>query len=149
MIFSIIPIILSLIFPFEDINQESALTITSVKAEAVWANKYTFSVGIQSPDKGCEQFADWWEIVTTDGILLYRRVLLHSHVKEQPFIRSGGPVVIDENQTVIIRGHMNTSGYSTSAYQGSVKGGFKPKTLPANFYMNLAKQEPLPKGCAF
>jgi hypothetical protein len=51
---------------------------------------YSFQATVSSPDTGCEQYADWWEVLTDKGELLYRRVLLHSHVSEQPFHRSGG-----------------------------------------------------------
>ena len=76
---------------------------------------YQFNVGIRSPDKGCAQYADWWEVVSTDGKLLYRRVLLHSHVDEQPFTRSGGPVPIQPDTVVWVRAHMNTGGYGGAA----------------------------------
>ena len=59
------------------------------------ANAYQFNVQVASPDTGCDQYADWWEALSEDGQLLYRRVLLHSHVSEQPFTRSGGSVAID------------------------------------------------------
>jgi len=109
---------------------------------------YQFGVSIRSPDKGCAQYADWWEVVSTDGKLLYRRVLLHSHVDEQPFTRSGGPVPIQPDTIVWVRAHMNTGGYGI-AFKGSVKTGFK-KTMPdAEFATGLAKQAPLPDGCDF
>ena len=57
---------------------------------------------VASPDTGCDQYANWWEVITEDGALIYRRILGHSHVNEQPFIRSGVGVVIDENQVVIV-----------------------------------------------
>ena len=68
---------------------------------------YTFSVTVESPDTGCGQYADWWEVVSPEGRLIYRRVLLHSHVDEQPFTRSGGPVDVQPSETVIVQAHMN------------------------------------------
>ena len=110
---------------------------------------YQFNVGIRSPDKGCAQYADWWEVVSTDGKLLYRRVLLHSHVDEQPFTRSGGPVPIQADTVVWVRAHMNTGGYGGMAFKGSVKTGFKQAVPDAGFAADLAKQAPLPDGCDF
>jgi hypothetical protein len=110
---------------------------------------YQFNVGIRSPDKGCAQYADWWEVVSMDGKLLYRRVLLHSHVDEQPFTRSGGPVPIQADTVVWVRAHMNTGGYGGVAFKGSVKAGFKQAVPDAQFATGLAKQAPLPDGCDF
>ncbi len=112
-------------------------------------NKYTFKVGIKSPDTGCNRYADWWEVISEEGTLLYRRILAHSHVNEQPFIRSGGPVPISKNQKVYVRMHMNTSGYSDMVYEGTVSDGFKATTLDKTFANQLATAAPLPSGCAF
>ena len=109
----------------------------------------TFEVGIESPDRGCEQYADWWEIVDTDGRLLYRRVLRHSHVDEQPFVRSGGPVEIDAERTVWVRAHMHPAGYGGRAMKGSALRGFAPEDPGPDFAANLASLPPLPDGCAF
>jgi hypothetical protein len=110
---------------------------------------YTFEVTVRSPDVGCEGYADWWEVVSEDGDLLYRRVLLHSHVDEQPFSRSGGPVPIDSGDTVIVRAHMSNTGYGGSSLRGSVAGGFVAVALPMDYAADLEEQAPLPSSCAF
>jgi len=112
-------------------------------------NSYTFSVGIASPDTGCSQYANWWEVISEDGQLVYRRILGHSHVEEQPFVRSGGKVRIGEAQMVIIRAHMNTSGYGGAQYRGSVKAGFEKISESKDFAKYLEKESPQPSGCAF
>ncbi len=110
---------------------------------------YTVAVGVRSPDTGCEQYANWWEVVTEDGELVYRRILTHSHVDEQPFVRSGGPVDTTAADVVIVRAHMNTSGFGTLSYRGSVEGGFEPFETAADFATELESTEPLPGRCPF
>jgi hypothetical protein len=75
--------------------------------------------------------------------------LLHSHVDEQPFARSGGPVSISAEQTVWVRAHMRPSGYGGVAMRGSVRAGFSAAPLAADFAAALATQPPLPDRCAF
>jgi len=111
--------------------------------------EYTFNVTISSPDLGCNQYANWWEIIDLDGNLLYRRILGHSHVDEQPFTRSGGPVVISENTEIYIRAHMNTTSYGSKVFRGSVANGFTSTNLDTNFAKDLEEVAPLPSNCAF
>lgn len=110
---------------------------------------YEFDVGIKSADTGCQRYANWWEVVSEDGKLLYRRVLAHSHVDEQPFTRGGGPVPVAPETVVWVRAHMHPTGYGGQAFRGSVASGFVAAELPATFAAVLAKQPPLPAGCAF
>jgi hypothetical protein len=110
---------------------------------------YTFSVEISSPDLGCNQYADWWEVIDEEGELVYRRILAHSHVNEQPFTRSGGPVPVAEDTVVWVRAHMNPGGYGNVALKGSVLDGFQPTDLSPDFAAGLAETPPLPDGCAF
>jgi hypothetical protein len=110
---------------------------------------YIFLVEISSPDQGCNEYADWWEVLTEEGELLYRRILLHSHVNEQPFKRSGGPVSITRDTVVVVRAHMHPSGYGGIALRGSVATGFIEDRLLPGLFEELETVEPLPKDCAF
>ncbi len=110
---------------------------------------YRFSVTVRSPDTGCVRYADWWEVVSPGGQLIYRRVLLHSHAGEQPFTRSGGPVNVQPDEIVIVRGHMNGMGYGGAGLKGSVTGGFAPMEIPGAFGAGLDRLGPLPAGCAY
>ncbi len=110
---------------------------------------YTFAVTIMSGDTGCDSYADWWEIVSLDGKLTYRRVLAHSHVDEQPFTRSGGPVAISGTEQIVLRAHRNPEGYVGVAFVGSVDGGFVRTRLPSAFATTLDQEAPLPSGCDF
>lgn len=116
---------------------------------------YTFAVTVASPDSGCGQFADWWEVVDPGGRLLYRRILLHSHVTEQPFTRTGGPVPAEATDTLWVRAHMHVSGdnendgYGGQAMKGTPAGGFTAATWPPGLGTRLETADPQPTGCAF
>jgi hypothetical protein len=113
------------------------------------AGAYQFAAEIRSPDTGCDQYADWWEVIGEDGDLIYRRVLLHSHAGEQPFVRSGGPVDISADEVVWVRAHMNPGGYGGMALRGSVTGGFEATELAPDFAAELVNTPTLPEDCDF
>ena len=133
--------------PDEKVSEETS-RVTAVEATPSGSG-YSFAVTIESDEAGCDRYADWWEVVTPEGELLYRRILAHSHVDEQPFTRSGGPVLVGEEDVWVVRSHTNTDGYSTQVMQGSIGKGFSPTTLSADFAPELAEAEPRPSGCAF
>ena len=130
------------------LHQDSQALVEAVSFSGE-ANNYTFSIQLKSPDTGCEQYADWWEVIDKAEQLIYRRILQHSHVNEQPFTRSGGPIDIDANTFVYIRGHLNTLGYGSLVFSGSIKDGFEAIELPIEFGADLDKIDPLPNDCAF
>jgi len=125
------------------------------------AGGYTFDVSIESSDVDCSEFADWWEVVSVEGTLLYRRILEHSHTDDNgtsdadapgnTFTRSGGPVEVLADQVVIVRAHMNTlDHYQGSAMRGSVSEGFVVASeLDPAFAADLESAAPQPENCDF
>jgi hypothetical protein len=140
-------------------QQETNSTVTSSEPAIVQdikvsgnENTYTFAVTLKSPDTGCEQYANWWEVISADGnTLIYRRILGHSHVDEQPFSRSGGKVAITANTEVVIRAHMHPTGYGEGiiAMKGTVATGFIATNVGADFGADLEGVSPQSNGCAF
>jgi glucose/arabinose dehydrogenase len=137
----------------QDPDQEGVQVPQSSDVLAVRAvgepHAYDFAVEISSPDTGCNQYADWWEVVSESGELIYRRTLLHSHVSEQPFTRSGGPVSIDPDAVVIVRAHMHPGGYGGRVMKGSVGGGFAEWESGSEFALELEQAPPQPPDCGF
>jgi len=110
---------------------------------------YKFAVTIQSSDIGCEQYANWWEVLSADGKLIYRRILTHSHVAEQPFTRSGGRVIIKATDPIIIRAHMHPFGYMGRVLKGSIEKGFKSTLLNSGFAKGVEKPTSQTSYCAW
>ncbi len=116
---------------------------------------YTFAVSIRSPDTGCDLYANWWEVLSADGELLYRRVLAHSHVDEQPFARSGGPVDAAANDRLVVRAHLHNAGsvdrgsYGGIEFVGSVASGFVAADDLGAAAAGIESADPQPTGCAF
>lgn len=131
-------------------QEDNDAKVTAIVVSDRIPGSYRLSVTINSPDTGCDQYANWWEAIDEDGNLLYRRILAHSHINEQPFTRNGGPILVNEtDQVVTVRVHMSSQGYSNQAMRGSASKGFKPITLPPNFLPELAEAEPQPNECTF
>lgn len=114
------------------------------------AGAYRFWVSVRSPDQDCRRWAPFWEVVDVEGLsLLHRRTLAHSHADEQPFTRSGGPVPVGAEETVVVRAFMAPGGYGGQALRGSVAGGFEPVLLPADFGVALLAEGTQAEVCAF
>ncbi|MFT7519779.1 MAG: hypothetical protein ACI9MC_001923 [Kiritimatiellia bacterium] len=130
-----------------DSSPESA-DVVGVKVSGS-VGDYSFAVTVRSPDAGCERYADWWEVVSPEGELLYRRILGHSHVDEQPFTRSGEPVDVAADSAIVVRAHLHPDGYGQQVWSGSVDSGLKEMLLDSVFSEDLSQEAPLPSGCAF
>ena len=122
--------------------------VTAVKTSGD-EGAYRFAVTLKSTETGCAQYADWWEVLSEKGELLYRRILVHSQPDTQPFTRSGGLVDIKKYDIVYVRGHMNKLGYVGDIFKGSVQEGFSKSMDMPSFSKALEQQQPLAKGCAF
>ena len=83
-----------------------------LKVEAVEerGEQWTFVVTVRHDDKDPDHWADWWIVRTPDGRELGRRVLLHSHVDEQPFTRDEQIRIPREVKTVIVEAHDKVHG---------------------------------------
>lgn len=127
---------------------QSSAKVTAVECVGQPFN-YTFEVTIESADLGCEQYADWWEVLTPDSKLIYRRILTHSHVDEQPFTRSGGIVNTGADDPIIVRAHMNNLGYGMQVFSGTPREGLVIDSLDQSFGLSLESIDPLPNDCAF
>lgn len=135
--------------PRPELDDTMTADVTAVRMSGA-PGAYTFSVTLSSPDTGCNQYADWWEVISTDGELIYRRILAHSHVDEQPFTRSGGPVELQETTQAIVRAHMNDAGYGGVAFSGSPASGFTADpSVTSSFALELEDAAPQPDSCAF
>jgi len=128
--------------------QSALASVTSVVVTGQ-PGSYTFGVTVESPDTGCSQYADWWEVIRPDGSLIHRRILAHSHVDEQPFTRSSSPVNIASDDEIIVRAHMNNNGYGALVIRGSIEQGLFENSLETTFASDLETTAPLPDGCAF
>ena len=132
-------------FLFATSPQANVTAVTTKGKE----NAYHFAVTLESEETGCEQYTDWWEVLSEKGDLIYRRILIHSHPDMQPFTRTGGYVKIKQDEIVYVRAHMNKLGYVGDVFKGSVKNGFKKVDKIPDFDEKIEKQTPLPAGCLY
>ena len=124
------------------------------------AGAYSFMVSVESSDVDCTQFCNWWEVLTEDGSLIYRRILEHSHTDANgtsdvnapgnTFSREGGPVAIAAGQVVVVRAHMKPGGYRGQVMRGSVNAGFAVAAdIDSDFAADVEDDNPQSTSCQF
>lgn len=74
------------------------------------ADTWTFAVTVRHDDRDPDHWADWWRVRSVDGRQLGRRVLLHSHVGEQPFTRDERIRIPRDVRTVVVEAHDKVHG---------------------------------------
>jgi len=90
-----------------------------VKAQLAGDSTWTFLVTVEHPDVGWEDYADGWDIVLPDGMVVkpdpespFTRLLLHPHETEQPFTRNQSGIKIPPGiEQVIVRAHDLVDGF--------------------------------------
>ena len=90
-----------------------------VRAVQASDGSWEFSVTVQHPDSGWEDYADGWDVVTPDGTVIkpdpdspFTRLLLHPHEQEQPFTRSQSAIWLPEGVTQVrVRAHDLVDGF--------------------------------------
>jgi hypothetical protein len=93
--------------------------ILFVEARQESEDTWHFSVTVEHPDTGWEDYADGWDVVLPDGSVIkpdpdspFTRLLLHPHETEQPFTRSqGGIEIAPEITFVTVRAHDLVDGF--------------------------------------
>ena len=97
--------------------------IVKVRASQKSPGVYSFSVTLKHGDTGWKHYADGWEVVGPDGMVLGVRTLYHPHVNEQPFTRSLSGVKIPGGvKEVRIRAHDKVHGTAAKTYSVKVPG---------------------------
>ena len=88
------------------------VTVVAAEARRGADGTFAFKVTLEHGDTGWKHYADRWEVLGPDGIVLGTRVLLHPHVGEQPFTRSLSGVKIPAGiSRVTIRAHDKEHGH--------------------------------------
>lgn len=96
--------------PVSALAGEADVLDVDVRAEG--NGSYTFSVAVRHADEGWDHYADAFEVLSQDGVLLGERVLLHPHVNEQPFTRSLSGVAVPAGMTeVVVRARDSVHGH--------------------------------------
>ncbi len=76
---------------------------------------WRFVVTVRHDDRDPDHWADWWRARTPDGRELGRRVLLHSHVDEQPFTRDERIRLPAGVRIVVVEAHDKVHGLGGAA----------------------------------
>jgi len=85
-------------------------TIVYVVAVREAAEEWTFAVTVRHADHDPDHWVDWWHVRTPEGRELGRRVLLHSHVDEQPFTRDARVRIPAHIRVVAVEAHDSLHG---------------------------------------
>lgn len=105
-----------------DADDMANANVLFVKAQFDGDSSWLFTVTVEHPDTGWEDYADGWDVVLPNGLVVkpdrkspFTRLLLHPHVTEQPFSRSQSGIKIPPDiEQVTVRAHDLKAGFGGS-----------------------------------
>ncbi len=104
------PLALAVLAPFAALAGEA--DVVGATARQTGGGAWTVSATIRHADAGWDHYADGFDVLGEDGILLGTRPLLHPHETEQPFTRSlTGLRIPDRVQRITVRAHDKVHGH--------------------------------------
>lgn len=100
-------------------SQRGNADVLYVMARQQAPERWQFTVTVEHPDRGWDDYADGWDVVLPDGSVArpdpqsaHTRLLLHPHENEQPFTRSQGNIPIPAHVgQVTVRAHDLVDGF--------------------------------------
>jgi hypothetical protein len=100
----------------DQIANADVLQVRSVREDD---GTWTFDVTVSHPDTSWEDYADGWDVVTEEGVVLkansddpFTRLLLHPHIEEQPFTRSQSGIIVPPGTVrLTVRAHDIVDGF--------------------------------------
>ena len=111
------------IFSLPAVSLAGEAEVVGVKVQNEGNGSWTFTVTVRHDDEGWDHYANQWEVLSPDGVVLGTRILLHPHVAEQPFTRSLGGVEIPEGVgKVIVRARDSVHGYGGEEIEVELSG---------------------------
>jgi hypothetical protein len=90
--------------------------VVFVKAEQGQNGRWRFAVSVSHPDTGWDDYADGWDVVDANGLVVkangakFTRLLAHPHVGQVPFTRAQGGLDLTTD-TVTVRAHDMVDGW--------------------------------------
>ena len=90
-------------------NEPVVVDVTMTK-ESFWGRR-DFKVSVLHDDEGPEHYATQYEVLTLDGKQITNRILLHSHVNEQPFTRDTKGSIPDGVTEILVRAKDKVHGW--------------------------------------
>lgn len=148
-----------LLTTFAEFNHPQLIKAPVVLLDELKVESDVLTVMIQSFDQDCQNYTDWWEVITPQGDLIAREIIKDVHSESASFSSQLSIAGLDPQQDIIIRAHFSgsydrsrsTASYSDQALQGTLDSGLTSIRLSKDFASQLAKVEPLPTGklCSF
>jgi hypothetical protein len=115
--------VLLLILSLPAISLAWEADVVGVKAKNGEGGTWSFTVTVKHDDEGWDHYANQWEVLSPDGVVLGTRILLHPHVGEQPFTRSLGGVKVPEGVgRVVVRARDSVHDYGGEEMEVELSG---------------------------